>query len=421
MPLGSARGIPAFLGEPEDSPTPAGRLAGEPFPPMEPIPTNGSKFRTAFVLLLVLGVTALFLAVLWPFYKPLLFGAILAGLAQPIYRWFLVCFRGRAALASTVTLLILLVILIGPLAALLTLVVQQAVEVSQFAAPVLREQIGVAGDFDLRRWIIERFPAIAPFVPSREEIVTHVGNAAKAAGSYLVGSASAFTAGTAGFLLDFFVMIYALFFFLKDGRRILERLFYYMPLSHEDEVLMLQRFASVTKATVKGTLLIGLIQGGLAGLAFAVAGIDGAAFWGTVMFVLSIIPGVGTALVWGPATIYLFVSGQQLTAILLAAWCAIVVGTIDNVLRPTLVGKDARLPDLLILIGTLGGLFLFGPLGFIIGPIVCGLFLTVWEIYGVAFRNILPPVKSLRDFSSAVEEPPSKPAFDPKKAPGTEG
>ena len=169
-----------------------------------------------------------------------------------------------------------------------------------------------------------------------------------------------------------------------------------MPLSNEDEALMLQRFASITRATVKGTLVIGIIQGALAGFAFWVAGIDGAVFWGTIMAILSIIPGIGAALIWVPAVIYLIATGQILAGLLLFAWCASVVGTIDNILRPILVGKDAKMPDLLILVGTLGGLFLFGPIGFIVGPIVCGLFLTVWEIYGATFKNILPPVKSLR-------------------------
>jgi len=179
------------------------------------------------------------------------------------------------------------------------------------------------------------------------------------------------------------------------GRRYLEKIFYYVPLRHEDEVRMIERFASVTRATIKGTVIIGIVQGTLAGLALWLAGIDGAAFWGTIMVILSVIPGVGSALVWVPAVIYLFATDKVLAAILVAVWCAAVVGTIDNVLRPTLVGKDARMPDLLILIGTLGGLFLFGPIGFIAGPLVFGLFLTVWDIYGAAFRDILPPVKSL--------------------------
>jgi predicted PurR-regulated permease PerM len=187
-----------------------------------------------------------------------------------------------------------------------------------------------------------------------------------------------------------------MFFFFRDGDKILERIFYYTPLSDEDETRMLTQFASITRATVKGTLVIGIIQGALAGIAFWVAGIEGAALWGTIMTILSIIPGIGAALVWVPAVIILFVTGQYLTATLLAAWCAAVVGTVDNFLRPMLVGRDAKMPDLLILIGTLGGLFLFGLIGFIVGPIVCGLFLTVWDIYGATFREFLPPVTSFR-------------------------
>jgi predicted PurR-regulated permease PerM len=110
------------------------------------------------------------------------------------------------------------------------------------------------------------------------------------------------------------------------------------------------------------------------------------------MIVLSVVPGIGAALVWVPAVLYLLVTGQVVAGTLLGVWCAVLVGTIDNVLRPTLVGRDAKMPDLLILVGTLGGLYLFGPIGFIVGPIVCGLFLTAWDIYGAAFKDILPPV-----------------------------
>ncbi|MGA7883464.1 MAG: AI-2E family transporter, partial [Terrimicrobiaceae bacterium] len=289
--------------------------------------------------------------------------------------------------------------------ALLGLVVRQALAVSEQAIPWLQERFGVASSIDVQAWLVEHFPWASDLLPSREEIVKNVGTAAKAAGGFLVSWASAFTAGTAGFFLQFFVMLYAMFFFLKDGRSILQRIFYYMPLRHEDEVRMLERFVSVTRATIKGTLLIGLIQGVLAGIAFYFAGIDGAAFWGTIMVFLSVIPAVGAALVWVPAVIYLFVIGSPLAAILLGIWCAGVVGTIDNFLRPTLVGKDAEMPDLLILIGTLGGLFLFGPIGFIVGPVVCGLFLTALDIYGSAFKDVLPPVKSLASDATVKPQP----------------
>ena len=190
-------------------------------------------------------------------------------------------------------------------------------------------------------------------------------------------------------------MLYSMFFFLIDGRKILEKILYYIPLGHEEEELMLDRFRSITRATIKGTIVIGIIQGSLGGIGFYFAGINGAAFWGTIMIILSIIPGIGTALIWVPAVVYLVATGDITKGLILGAYCAAIVGTVDNVLRPVLVGRDAQMPDLLILLGTLGGIFLFGVIGFIIGPVICGLFLTVWEIYGQTFKAWLPPVKPL--------------------------
>ena len=363
---------------------------------MEPSSITGTNLRTAFVLLLVVAVTALFLAVTWPFFKPLLLGALLAGLFHPLYRWITRLLGGHRSLGAAVTLLVLLVLGLGPVSAFLGIVLQQALTMSDQAIPWLTQHLGAASTFNVQEWVVQKFPALAKYMPSQEQLLEQVGTAAKTAGAFLVGFASRMTATTAAFLLNLFVMLYAMFFFFRDGDKILERIFYYTPLSDEDETRMLTQFASITRATVKGTLVIGIIQGALAGIAFWVAGIEGAALWGTIMTILSIIPGIGAALVWVPAVIILYVTGQYLTATLLAAWCAAVVGTVDNFLRPVLVGRDAKMPDLLILIGTLGGLFLFGLIGFIVGPIVCGLFLTVWDIYGATFREILPPVTSFR-------------------------
>jgi predicted PurR-regulated permease PerM len=355
-----------------------------------------ASFRTAFVLILVLVVSLLFLAVAWPFLKPLLLGAMLAGLCTPLYEWIARMVRGRGSLAAILTLIILFVLVAGPISAFVGIVAAQALNVSDQALPWVQEHLGPGSTFNAHDWLVERFPALAPYVPDQAQILETAGRAAKAAGAFLVASATEFTAGTAVVLLNLFVMLYAMFFFFRDGKQIVKKIFYYMPLSHDDEMLLLERLTSVTRATIKGTVVIGIIQGTLAGFGFWFAGIDGSAFWGTIMAVLSIVPGIGSALVWVPAVIYLFITGQTLSATLLLAWCVAVVGTIDNVLRPTLVGKDAKMPDLLILIGTLGGLFLFGAIGFIVGPIVCGLFLTVWEIYGATFKEILPPVRSLR-------------------------
>lgn len=363
---------------------------------MESTHVSSTNFRTAFVLLLVFAISIAFLAVASPFLQPLLLGALLAGLCSPLCQWVTRLFGGRKSLAAGLTLLILFVVIVGPFSAFLGVVVNQALAVSNEAIPWVQHHIGAASAFDVHEWLVRRFPSLAPYVPAKEQIAEGAAQAAKATGAFLVAGATQLTAGTAGLLLNLFVMLYGMFYFLRDGREILEKILYYTPLSHRDEVQVLERLTSVTRATIKGTLVIGIVQGTLAGIGFRFAGIGGAAFWATVMMVLSIVPGIGAALVWVPAVIYLYIIGQPITATLLLVWCAVVVGTIDNLLRPKLVGKDAKMPDLLILIGTLGGLFLFGPIGFIIGPLICGLFLTVWEIYGVTFKDILPPVESLR-------------------------
>ena len=354
-----------------------------------------NTFRTAFVLLFVLLVSIVFLAVIWPFLIPLLLGALLAGLCGPLYRWMTRICGGRESLAAGLTLLILFLLIVGPLSALVGVVVRQALGVSDEAIPWVQKHLGAAGTFDAHAWLVQRFPSLARYLPEQGQIADSAARVVQSAGAYLVSGATQLTAGTATFVLNLFVMFYAMFYFLRDGRSILEKILFYTPLDHADEELVLERFASVTRATLKGTLIIGIVQGTLAGLGLWAAGIDGAAFWGTMMFVLSIVPGIGSALVWIPAVIYLFIVGRPLAATLLLIWCAVVVSTIDNLLRPKLVGKDAKMPDLLILLGTLGGLFLFGPLGFIIGPLVCGLFLTVWDIYGATFKDILPAVHDL--------------------------
>jgi predicted PurR-regulated permease PerM len=363
-----------------------------------------TSLRTAFVLLLVVAASLLFLAVAWPFLKPLILGALLAGLSRPLYRWVTRVLRGRKSLAAALTLVILFLLVVGPLSAFIGVVVQQAINISNDAIPWVQQHVGSATAFNAHDWLVHQFPPLAPYVPEQQEIAAHAAKVAQAAGAFLVAGATQLTAGTAAFLLNLFVMLYAMFFFLRDGHGILKKIFYYIPLDHEDEVRLLERLTSVTRATIKGTLVIGIIQGALAGMGFWAAGLDGAAFWGTIMIALSVVPGIGAALIWVPAVIYLFIVGETVTAVLLLAWCAAVVGTIDNVLRPRLVGKDAKMPDLLILIGTLGGLFLFGPIGFIIGPLVCGIFLTVWDIYGATFKDILPEVHGFGP--AEVEGPP---------------
>jgi len=352
--------------------------------------------RRAFVIVLALAVSALFVAVAWPFLKPLLLAALLASLCNPFYRWVTRMLGGRRSLAAISTLIILFILVVGPLSAFVGLVVKQAVTLSNEALPWLQQHFGAASGFNAHDWLARKFPALADYIPPQEHLIENAGVAAKSAGGFAVSVLTRMTAGTATFVLNLFIMVYAMFFFFKDGRAIIENILYYVPLSRADRTRMLEQFTSITRATLKGTLLIGIIQGTLAGLGFWLAGIDAAAFWGTLMAILSILPAVGAPVVWVPAGIYLLVSGRVVSGLVLMGWCAAILAAVEYVVRPALIGTDIKMPDLLVLVGTLGGLYLFGPIGFIIGPIVCGLFLTVWDIYGTTFRGILVPEKTAR-------------------------
>ncbi len=352
---------------------------------------NKGNFTRAYVVLLVIFISALFVEMIRGFLMTLLLAAIFSGISQPLYSRLLRLFQGRGAVASLVTLLVLLVVIVGPLLFFLGILASQAIQISQTVGPWIQTQINQPDKFTE---LIDEIPALDKLEPYRAQIMTKLGEFAGAAGNFLVGGLSATTRGTVAFFFQFFILLYAMFFFLKDGDRFLDKILYYVPMTDEDERRMVEKFVSVTRATLKGTFIIGIVQGGLAGIGFAVAGIGGAVFWATIMTVLSIIPGIGAALVWVPAVVYLFVTGHVLAAVLLALYCGLIVGTADNFLRPRLVGRDTKMHDLMILLGTLGGIMLFGIAGFIIGPILAALFVTIWEIYGVVFRDYLPQPQS---------------------------
>src|SRR5690606_112213 len=258
----------------------------------------------------------------------------------------------------------------------------EAVQVSRGAEHWFQEQEDLMGE--ARDWL-ERLPYADQVLPEEGELAAQFRTVVERTGPMLMGTVAAATRGTLSFFLQLFVLRYALSCSLGDGPDILRTGLRHLPLGPDQEEARLERFVSITRATLKGSLLIGVIQGALAGLAFWVAGVPGAAFWGTVMVVLSIIPALGAAFVWVPAVLYLFVVGEVAAGVGLLIWCAVVVSTVDNFLRPRLVGRDARMSDLLILLSTLGGIVLFGAVGFIVGPIVAALFVTIWHIYGETF------------------------------------
>jgi len=351
---------------------------------MEPS-AGADVLRKAFLLLVLAAITAVFFAMIRSFLMALLLAAIFTGLCRPLHRKLVCWLRGREALASLATVLTVFLGIVVPAILFTGVVASQAVEVSENVRPWLADQVDQRGGSDL----LERLPLPEFLQPYRSQVLAKIGELAGRLSGFLVQTLAAATRGTVQFFFLLFIMLYAMFFFLRDGRALLDRILYFVPLDPEQESRMVERFLSVTRATIKGTLVIGIVQGGLAGLALAVAGIPGAAFWGTVMAVLSIIPGLGTALVWVPAAIYLFAVGEVASAAGVALWCGLLVGTADNFLRPMLVGRDTRMPDLLILISTLGGLFLFGAVGIVVGPLVAALFVTIWDIYGVTFGPYL--------------------------------
>lgn len=362
---------------------------------MSDLTVDREKFRRLTLLLMVALISVVFLFMIRGYLKAMFLAVVFSAMASPLYRWIREKVGGRRALASGLTLVAMILLVILPLSGFLGIVAAQAVELTENVVPWVQEKIKDPSSlhFTLPEWV----PFQDKLAPYTKQIASKLGEAAGSIGRFLFTSVSAGTRGTATFFLNLFIMLYAMFFFLMQGESMRGSFLAYSPLSQEDKQRLLDKGISVARATIKGTLVIGIVQGGLGGIAFAVAGIKGAAFWATVMAVLSIIPAVGTALVWIPAVIYLLLTGHVGTGIGLAVWCAAVVGSVDNVLRPRLVGGDTEMPDLLILLSTLGGLSMFGAVGLIIGPVIAGIFMTVWEIYGTTFREMLPERQSVSE------------------------
>jgi predicted PurR-regulated permease PerM len=345
--------------------------------------SGNPRFRLGFLLTLVIGISVAFFIVIQDFVMTTFIAAILSGLAQPLYRTMRRQLGGREGAASAATILIILLVIVVPLVMLLTVVTSEAVRITDNVKPWVQQ---VVQEPTRLNTYMDRIPGIDRIAPYREWLLTKAGEAAGNLGTIVVSSLSSTTRGTLSLILEFFLMLYAMYFFLKDGRRYLDAILRFLPLRDAEQELMLERFVSVTRATLKGTLLIGIVQGTLSGIMFAILGISGAVFWGLMMVVLSIIPLIGGALVWVPAAIILAVQGAWVKALVLTGVCSVVIGSIDNLLRPRLVGHDTQMPDLLVLFSTLGGIAAFGAIGFIVGPIIAALFMTIWEIFGRAYR-----------------------------------
>lgn len=333
----------------------------------------------SFALLAVL-VTVGFVLVLAPFFGAVFWATVLAILFTPLYRRLARAFRQRRSLASAATVLIILLMVILPAALVAAMLVQEA------ASLYARIQAGEVSVNRVIQQIINALPAWAVNwlddvgLPSLSQFQERLTAALVKSAQFLGAQALNIGQHTLDFFVSVFIMLYVLFFLLRDGAETTRRIAAAIPLRDDLVRELGQRFARAIRATVKGNIVVALVQGFLGGVIFALLGVRAPVLWAVVMAIVSLLPAVGTALVWLPVAIYFLATGAIWQGVLLAAYGVLVIGLVDNLLRPILVGKDTRIPDYIVLLTTLGGLALFGLNGFVIGPVIAAMFLAVWDI-----------------------------------------
>ena len=352
-----------------------------------PLQTPELEFKS--LLVLVLAASILFGVILWPFFGAVCWAVFIAIVFWPLHRRFVLGSHGRRNMAALASLVVILLIVILPLALVISAITQEA---SVFVGRMRSGEIQISRYFQgfidaLPMWLrgmLERF-GLADLALLQEKLVAAVSSS----GQLLTSRALGIGVLTIDFMLGFFVMLYMLFFFFRDGDSLTGAIARAIPLRDDHTRRLLTQFATVVRATVKGNIVVALVQGTLGAAAFAVLGLPGAVLWGAVMALLSLLPAVGAGLVWAPVAAYFFFSGEPVKGVGLTLWGVLVIGLVDNFLRPILVGKDTRMPDYLVLVATLGGIVVFGLNGFVIGPVIAAVFLVSWDMLADARRQPL--------------------------------
>jgi predicted PurR-regulated permease PerM len=333
---------------------------------------------------LLLMVSAAFAAIVWPFFGAILWGTVFAILFAPLFRRLKRGLRNSGTLAATATLAIVVAIVIVPLIFL--------------AASLANEASGVyerirSGEVSFGRYFRQMLDALPSWARSALERVglddvgsvqTRLSASAAQASQFLARQAINIGQNALEFLVSLVVMLYLLFFLLRDGEGLYARLRAGVPLRADRQRALFSKFAVVVRATVKGNVVIAILQGALGGFIFWVLGVHAPLLWAVVMAFLSLLPAVGTALVWLPVALYFLATGAWWSGVVLMLYGIFVIGLVDNVVRPILVGKDTKMPDYVVLISTLGGLAVFGPNGFVIGPLIAALFIASWDLFAAS-------------------------------------
>ncbi len=341
-------------------------------------------FQQKVFLALLALVTIGFVWILAPYGGAIFWGVILAIVFAPVYRWLLQRTRNRAGLASVLTLLLILVMVILPLTLVSISIVNQAASV---VALVKSGEISVAMFFNkimavLPDWLVsllDRFHLTSlsylqdKLTEGASQVSQDVAKRAINAGLY-----------TFDFLTSLCILLYLLFFLLRDGDKLVVRIREAVPLSRKYKQRLFQNFTMVIRATVKGNILVAIVQGALGGLAFWFLDVRAPVLWAVLMAFLSLLPAVGAAIVWAPVAMYFLATGEVWQGVGLTAFGVFVIGLVDNFLRPVLVGQDTKMPDYVVLLSTVGGMALFGLNGFVIGPVVAALFIACWDLFATA-------------------------------------
>ncbi len=334
----------------------------------------------AFVALLVL-VSIAFIWLLLPFYGAIFWAVILAILFAPLHRLIQRRCGRRRNLAAFLTLLVCVVLAIVPMIMIGASLVQEIAHVYQ----LIRD-----GDMDFGRYVDQIRRALPPWVQDLfnrvgltdfDTLRTYLSSAMRTGSQMLANQAVNVGQVTFQFVVSFAIMMYLLFFLFRDGSQLARLVIDTFPLQERRKTELFAKFTTVVRATVKGNVIVAATQGALGGLIFWVLDIQGALLWGVIMAFLSLLPAVGAGLVWGPVAVYYLVTGSIWQGVMLTLFGVFVIGLVDNILRPLLVGKDTKMPDYLVLISTLGGLALFGLNGFVIGPLIAAMFIASWSIF----------------------------------------
>lgn len=346
-------------------------------------PDHRHRFEQRIFLLVLALISLLFLYLLKPFFSAIFWACVIGILFHPLQQRLLRSWN-RPISATLATLLVGLLIGVIPVLFIFVSFLQEGAALYQ---RIESGEINPAGYIDKIR---QGFPAVQHLLESLNldlaTIKEQLSGIAVAASRFLAQNAVKIGQNTVQFFVSTGLMLYVAFFTLRDGPKLVALLIRALPLGDERERLLFGKFAEVTRATVKGNLVVAVVQGALGGLIFWLLGIPGALLWAVVMTVLSLIPVVGAGLIWGPVAIYLFAVGEWGQGLILTAFGTLVIGLVDNVLRPILVGRDTKLPDFIVLLSTLGGFVVFGINGFVIGPLIAALFVAFWQIFLMEFN-----------------------------------